>query len=220
MLLKTVNQKINLAELSTASLWRKIMKTLKTFYLLFAYLIMSQVTCANLSRYEAISPQELPPFSFGNQEGYPTDLGHFKGKIVLLNIWSLGCGPCISEMPSLDRLAGMFPDKDFAVVTVNIDPLKPEAIKSFYDKSKFQYLDIYLDPYGKIKEALNWRALPTTIILNREGKMIGRMIGATSWDSSEAVDLIEALIEGKTPKVSVSLFQQFMDFFNKKPEKH
>ncbi len=189
------------------------MKTLKTLYLLLSYVMFSQATSANLSRYEIVSSQELPAFSFGNNEGYPTDLAQFKGKIVLLNIWSLGCGPCIAEMPSLDRLAGMFPDKDFAVVAVNIDPLKPEAVKSFYDKSKFQYLNIYVDPYGKIKEALHWRALPTTLILNREGKMIGRMIGSTAWDSSEAVDLIESLIEGKAPKISVPLFQQFTGFF-------
>lgn len=200
------------------------MKTLKTLYFLFSSLIISQAASANLSRYEIVSPQELPAFSFGNHEGYPTDLAQFKGRIVLLNIWSLGCGPCISEMPSLDRLAGMFPDKDFAVVAVNIDPLKSEAVKSFYDKSKFQYLNIYVDPYGKTKESLHWRALPTTIILNREGKMIGRMIGATSWDSTEAVELIESLIEGKKPKIAVSLFQQFGDFlgslFNKKAEEH
>lgn len=198
------------------------MKTLQTLYFLFSYLIVSQASFANLSRYEVVSPQELPSFNFGNHEGYPMDLMQFKGKIVLLNIWSLGCGPCISEMPSLDRLAGMFPDKDFAVVAVNIDPLKTEAVQSFYDKSKFQYLNIYVDPYGRAKEALHWRALPTTILLNRDGKMIGRMIGATSWDSSEAVELIESLIEGKKPKISVSLFQQFGDFlgglFNKKPE--
>ena len=189
------------------------MKTLKILYFLFSYFIISQAASANLNRYEVVSPQELPSFSFSNHEGYPMDLSQFKGKIVLLNIWSLGCGPCISEMPSLDRLAGMFPDKDFAVVAVNIDPLRSEAIKSFYDKSKFQYLNIYLDPYGKIKEALHWRALPTTIIFDRDGKMIGRMIGATSWDSADAVELIESLIEGKKRKVSVSLFQQLADFF-------
>lgn len=194
------------------------MKTLKTLYLLLSYVMFSQATSANLSRYEVISPQELPAFTFGNDEGYPLDLNKFKGKIVLLNIWSLGCGPCLAEMPSLDRLAGMFPDKDFAVVAVNIDPLKPEAVKNFYDKSKFQYLNIYVDPYGKIKDALHWRALPTTIILNREGKMIGRMIGSTSWDSTEAVDLIESLIEGKAPKISVPFFEQALNFFRKKAE--
>lgn len=198
------------------------MKTLKTLYFLFSYLIVSQASFANLSRYEVVSPQELPSFNFGNHEGYPMDLTQFKGKIVLLNIWSLGCGPCISEMPSLDRLSGMFPDKDFAVVAVNIDPLKVGAIQSFYDKSKFRYLNIYVDPYGKIKEALHWRALPTTLLLDREGKMIGRMIGSTTWDSSEAVELIESLIEGKKPKVSVSFFQPLSDFlgglFNKKPD--
>lgn len=190
------------------------MKTLKTLFLLLIYIMISQGASSNLSRYETVSPQEIPKISFTDKNGYPIDLSNFKGKIVLLNIWSLGCGPCIAEMPSLDNLAGMFPDEDFVIVPLNIDPLKSIAIVDFYNKSKFQYLTIYLDPYAKTKEALHWRGLPTTIILNREGKMIGRMVGATSWDSPEAIELIEALIKGKTPNIESSLLQKFSNFMS------
>jgi hypothetical protein len=111
-------------------------------------------------------------------------------------------------MPSLDQLAGYYPEEDLMVITVNVDPLRKPGIQSFYDENRYRYLKIYQDPTRASQQVLKWQGLPTTFIINKEGKLIGREVGYEKWDSADALALFDQLIEGKNPKIQPSLLQK------------
>ena len=152
-------------------------------------------------RYEKLTPQDLPAFSFTNAEGYPVTLETYKGRVVVLNIWSITCGPCVAEMPSLDQLSGSFDEDKLIIIPLNVDPIKKMGIDRFYEQNQYRYLSVFQDPTRQSQETLKWQALPTTLIINKEGKLIGRKIGATKWDDPSVIKIFEDLINGHEPEI-------------------
>ena len=174
-------------------------------YTLFSFWMTPSAFSAFGEGFEAVQAEQLPTFTFADPEGAPVTLEHYKGKIIVLNIWSLTCGPCVAEMPTLDQLAGYYSeDKDLVVITLNIDPVQKAGIQAFYNENRYQYLKIYQDPGRASKEALKWQGLPTTLIFDREGRLLFRKIGFEKWNTPEALDFFDQLIQGKTPKLKES----------------
>jgi len=139
-------------------------------------------------------PLDLPQFTFAAADGKSKSLADFRGKIVLLNIWATWCVPCREEMPALDTLETKLGGKDFAVVAVNIDKGGPEKAASFLKETGATHLTLYTDPSGKLFSTLKAVGMPTTLLIDRDGKEIGRLIGPADWASPEAVAVIEAAI--------------------------
>jgi thiol-disulfide isomerase/thioredoxin len=138
-------------------------------------------------------PLDVPPIEFAEGEGATKSLADFKGKVVLLNIWASWCVPCREEMPALDKLEQELGGKDFAVVAVNI-----EKAKSFLSETGATHLGLYTDPTSKMFAVLKTVGMPTTLVLNRDGKEIGRLVGPADWNSPEAKRVVEAAIAAKT----------------------
>lgn len=177
------------------------MKRIIWFFCVLIVLAAPSKTHADFfKRYEQLASQDLPEFSFSDKNGYPVTLETYKGRVIILNIWSITCGPCVAEMPSLDELAGNFPEDKLLVITLNVDPIQKKGLEAFYDQNGYRYLSIFQDPMRKSQEALKWQALPTTLIINKEGKLVGRKIGATKWDAPEVIEIFEQLVEGKNPE--------------------
>lgn len=141
-------------------------------------------------------PKELADAKFKDGDGKPLALKDWRGKVVLLNLWATWCAPCRHEMPALDRLQGMLGSENFEVVAVSIDRKGVDAAQGFLDEIKTQNLKTYIDQTSKIARDVSAFGMPTTILINRDGKEIGRLIGPAEWDSSEAVDLLKAAIKG------------------------
>jgi thiol-disulfide isomerase/thioredoxin len=184
------------------------MNRITCFFCMLFFMWLTVSIHAFSGRYESLAPQDMPEFTFMNPEGFPVTLDQYKGKVIVLNFWSITCGPCIAEMPSLDQLAGYYPEEDLMVITVNVDPLRKPGIQSFYDENRYRYLKIYQDPTRASQQVLKWQGLPTTFIINKEGKLIGREVGYEKWDSADALALFDQLIEGKNPKIQPSLLQK------------
>jgi thiol-disulfide isomerase/thioredoxin len=142
-------------------------------------------------------PLELPPFDFADGNGASKSLADFKGKVVLLNIWATWCVPCREEMPALDRLETELGGKDFAVVAVNIDKGGPDEARAFLQETGATHLTLYTDPSGRLFAALKAVGMPTTLVLDRDGKEIARLIGPADWSSAEAKRVVEAAIAAK-----------------------
>ena len=138
-------------------------------------------------------PIDLPEFSFEAESGTKT-LQDFAGKVVLLNIWATWCVPCREEMPALDKLEAKLGGKDFAVVAVNIDKGGAEKAASFLKETGVARLPLYTDPTGKLFATLKAVGMPTTLILDRKGREIARLVGPADWASPEALAVIEAAI--------------------------
>ena len=144
-------------------------------------------------------PLDLPGLAFDGKDGKPKSLADFSGKIVLLNIWATWCVPCREEMPALDRLETKLGGKDFEVVAINIDKGGPDKAASFLTETGATHLQLYTDPTGRLFSMLKAVGMPTTLIIDRNGKEIARLIGPADWASPEAVAVIEAAIAAPAP---------------------
>lgn len=144
-------------------------------------------------------PLDLPDFSLVNGAGVTQSLADFGGKVLLLNIWATWCVPCREEMPQLNALQAELGGKNFEVLAVNVDKGGPAKARKFLEETKATDLTLYTDPTGKLFSKLRAVGMPTTLLINRDGKEIGRLVGPADWASPQAKRLIEAAIAADTP---------------------
>lgn len=143
-------------------------------------------------------PRPLPAVDFIDGDGRATTLAVFHGKVVLLNIWATWCVPCREEMPTLDRLQAELGGADFEVVALSIDRMGLDVVRDFYDEIGIKHLAMYLDSSGKASRELGAVGLPTTLLVDHEGRELGRLVGPAEWDSPEVVAFIRRHLERKT----------------------
>jgi len=148
------------------------------------------------------SPRPVPEIRFENGEGETVSLADFRGKVVLLNIWATWCVPCRQEMPTLERLQAELGGPDFEVVALSIDRTGLAEVIAFYEELGLQELGIYVDASGKAARALSALGIPTTLLIDREGSEIGRLLGPAEWDSPEMVSFIRGSIEQRSGAAS------------------
>ena len=140
-------------------------------------------------------PRPLPRVPFTDGDWRELTLEAFRGKVVLLNIWATWCVPCREEMPTLDRLQAKLGGPDFQVVALSIDQEGIFAVKKFYEELALESLDIYVDDSMRAPSLLGVIGIPATLLIDREGREIGRKLGPAEWDSEEVVTLIRRYVE-------------------------
>ena len=139
-------------------------------------------------------PEALPEIKFQDAEGKERTLADWRGKVVLLNLWAAWCLPCRKEMPSLDRLQAAMGSDKFEVVALSVDRKGLEASRKFLDDTKVERLTLYVDPSARATSALRVVGLPATLLLDTQGREIGRLLGPAEWDSEDAKRLIRAAV--------------------------
>lgn len=140
------------------------------------------------------SPWQLPELKFINRKNREITLQAFRGSYVLLNVWATWCAPCREEMPALDRLQKKLGGPDFHVLPLSIDETHSGVIRKFYAEMKIEHLYVYHDPSGESFTSLNLPAIPATILLDREGRGLGYVVGPVKWDSDEIAAEIETYL--------------------------
>jgi thiol-disulfide isomerase/thioredoxin len=141
------------------------------------------------------TPLALPNIAFEDEKGEPLTLAHFRGKVVLLNIWATWCPPCRKEMPTLDRLQQRLGGPDFDVVALSIDHEGVPAVKRFFKEIDVKALAIYIDKTVRAGFDLGVVGVPTTLLIDRSGQEIGRVAGPAEWDSPEVVETIRRYLK-------------------------
>ncbi len=131
---------------------------------------------------------------FENEDGAKITIADFRGRVVLLNFWATWCAPCRRELPSLDRLERDLGGADFTVVAISVDRAGREKAQAFMDEVGVENLALYLDKANRLGRSLGATGLPTTVLVDAKGYVVGRLIGPAEWDSDAAVALIEAVI--------------------------
>jgi thiol-disulfide isomerase/thioredoxin len=135
-------------------------------------------------------PRALPDIVFEDGQGRKRTLGDFRGRVVLLNVWATWCVPCREEMPTLDRLQQKLGGPDFEVLALSIDADGAAAVERFYGEIGIRALATYVDSTMRATGSLAVIGVPTTLLIDRGGREIGRRAGPVHWDSPEAVRLI------------------------------
>ncbi|MDO8775540.1 MAG: TlpA disulfide reductase family protein [Burkholderiaceae bacterium] len=140
-----------------------------------------------------VKPRDLPDLRFSDPAGRPTSLSKFQGRMILLNLWATWCPPCREEMPALDRLNARLGGDRFTVVTLALD--SPAKADAFLRQIKATTLQNYTDTQGLALSTLGVTTVPTTLLINAQGREIGRLSGAAAWDEKPALDLIQSFLK-------------------------
>ena len=141
------------------------------------------------------APEPLPDFTFLDGAGKERSLKDWRGRVVLLNIWATWCLPCRKEMPDLERLQAELGSTTFEVVALSVDRGGLEASKKFLDQIKVTKLGLYADPSGRAGSTLKVIGMPATLLIDAEGREIGRLLGPAEWHSEDAKALVRAVVK-------------------------
>lgn len=140
-------------------------------------------------------PRALPELWFRDGDGHPKSLADFHGKVVVLNVWATWCGPCRKEMPTLDRLQAELGGSGFEVVALSIGRAGVDVVRKFFGEIGIRNLALYIDESGKALRELGIFGLPATLLIDREGREIGHLVGPADWDTPEMIAFIRGHLD-------------------------
>jgi len=144
-------------------------------------------------------PEALPAVRFIDRAGRARSLEEWRGKVVLLNLWATWCLPCRKEMPALDRLGRQLGSDSFEVVAVSVDRTGVAGARKFLTEAGAEGLTLYADPTVRLAAQLRAAGLPATLLIDREGRELGRLLGPAEWDGADAERLIRAVLQARAP---------------------
>ena len=139
-------------------------------------------------------PQDPPDTTFATADGSTHHLSEFKGRGMVVNLWATWCMPCVAEMPSLEALSKALAPQDIAVLPLSSDRGGADTVAAWYQQHGITALPVLLDLKGAMARAFNARGIPTTVIINTAGRVIGRLEGAADWASPASQKLIRELM--------------------------
>ncbi|WP_347267167.1 TlpA disulfide reductase family protein [Paracoccus sp. (in: a-proteobacteria)] len=132
----------------------------------------------------------VPETTFTDPAGGTHSLADYRGKVVLLNFWATWCAPCREEMPSLDALQAELGGEDFQVVTIAAGHNPPPAIEKFLAEAQVKNLPVLLDPRQALAREMGVMGMPVTVLIDRGGNEIARLMGGADWASEASKTLI------------------------------
>ncbi|MEU9503462.1 MULTISPECIES: TlpA disulfide reductase family protein [unclassified Streptomyces] len=143
--------------------------------------------------------QPAPDLSGETTTGKQLDVADYKGKVVILNVWGSWCGPCIAEAPNFAKVAKETKDKGVQFLGINTRDSQKSQATSFEEEHKVPYPSLF-DPTGRLmlrfpKGSLNPQSIPSTIAIDRHGKIAARSIGPLTED--ELRSMVKPLIAEK-----------------------
>lgn len=128
--------------------------------------------------------------------GRAMTLADYKGKVILLNIWATWCQPCRVEMPAIERLHKKLGSKDFQVVAVSID-VDGDSVVTAFARDLGLTFQILHNQSGDIQQIYQTTGVPESFVIDRDGIIVKKVIGAAEWDGPVNETLIERLTHGQ-----------------------
>jgi|TARA_B100000900_G_C20262269_1_gene586475 thiol-disulfide isomerase/thioredoxin len=164
------------------------------FLIIFIFLISNTLANEAPNIKNIVVNKELKTYdniTFLDSNGKMLKLIDFKGNLVLLNFWATWCAPCKEEMPSLDALK-VNPNLDnIKIFPINIGKDNLKKSNKFFKDLNIQNLDVYFDNPVTLAKNFGLRGLPTTIMLNKEGKEFARVVGSIDFGDKEFIKWIK-----------------------------
>lgn len=141
-----------------------------------------------------ITDAAVPETGFVDAAGAPARLADFRGHPMIVNFWATWCAPCRKEMPSLDALQAEFADTPFRVMTIATGRSPEPAIDRFFAETGVAHLPKHRDPDMALARSMGVLGLPVSVVIDAEGREVGRLIGDADWASPEAKALVQRLL--------------------------
>ena len=171
----------------------KISKSFKIYIYIFAVFFFAQQVLSETNYLKNIvvheKPIDIKELKFKDFNLNDVDLTGKKGNIMILNFWATWCVPCKKEMPSLEKLSKEYPE--IIIYPVNLE--KPNQVKTlkFFADLEISKLNIYFDPNFSLVKLLNMRGVPTTILIDKNGREFGRVIGEIDFFDKTFINLLK-----------------------------
>ena len=167
--------------------------------------VLSALIWTNRERFTPLDIGSLAPdYRAQSLDGDTVSLSSFAGDVVVLNVWATWCRPCVIEMPALERLHQELRDDGLRVVAVSVDA-PPGVLGAFGEAGGdvARFVDdhgltftVLHDPSGDIQRRYQVNGLPTTFVIDRDGRIRSKVMGAREWDEPPLADQIRQLVEG------------------------
>ena len=164
-------------------------KFLKLFNILVLSILFSVSAAAQVKEGD-----NAPNFTLKNLDGKEISLNQFRGKHILVNFWATWCGPCKIEMPSLEALYERFKDRNFVLLAISNDMFGANIVKPFVKAHNINF-PVLLDQRLKVSNAFGVVSLPTTFMIDPQGKIIGALFGAEDWVTPNNILYFENLLQ-------------------------
>ena len=157
----------------------KINKSFKIYIHIFATFFFAEQLLSEINYSKNIvvhkEPLDIKELKFKDFNLNDIDLTNKKGNIMILNFWATWCVPCKKEMPSLSELSKLYPE--VTIYPINLEKPNKDKTKNFFKSIDVKNLNIYFDPEFKLVKSFNMRGVPTSVLIDRNGKEFARIIG-------------------------------------------
>jgi len=158
-------------------------------------LILLFLFVANANAEESLtrlkSEVSAPDFNLVDMDGKHHRLSDYRGKVLVVNFWATWCPPCREEMPSMNRAWKKIKNENIIFIGINVGETE-DTIFEFFADYPVDFL-VLLDITGDVIEQWPVKGLPTTFVINPEGKFVYRAIGAREWDNDKLLDKVRIL---------------------------
>ena len=167
------------------------------FFLILLYLLSSSVSYAiqepNLKNlFIHKNQKKLENINFKNMKEETVSLNNFKNSLILINFWATWCAPCKEEMPSLDLLVNNENLDNLKIFPINVGQDNYEKAKKFLEDLNIKNLNLYFDSPITLAKKFKLRGIPTTIIFNKKGEEIARVIGSTNFEDQKFIEWLSS----------------------------
>ena len=164
------------------------------FLVIFIILISNTYANETLNIKNLIINEELKEYTnltILDDQNNQLNLSNYKGNILLLNFWATWCAPCKEEMPSLDLLKSNKDLDNLKIFPVNVGQDNVKKAKKFFDDLNIKNLDLYFDENINLTKKFALRGIPTSVLLNKNGKEFARVIGSIDFNEENFIEWLK-----------------------------
>lgn len=160
--------------------------------ILFLFILF---TLLEINCYSANIGSLSPDFTLIDLCGNKITLSQFRGKVVILNFWSIWCGPCLAEMPSLNKLYLEFKDKGLVVLAIAEDPAE-KPLREYINEKGIAF-PVLIDKEKKVYFKYSLFGIPVSFLIDRKGIIVEKIIGESDWVSAKMKEKVAKLLKKK-----------------------
>ena len=161
------------------------------FLIIFIFLMFNSFAVGAVDIKNLVINKETKKYdglTFLDAKSNQLNLKDYKGSLVLLNFWATWCSPCKEEMPSLDKLQKHYKLDNLKIFAINVGQDNMEKASKFFQDLEIKNLDLYFDSPQTLAKKFQLRGIPTTILINKDGKEFARVIGSTDFSDENFLD--------------------------------